>query len=436
MLHRIRVQCCFSLLWLALPVVAAAAEPASPRVAVQRFVDDQVIAGAVTLVAHEGRTVSLEAVGQADLDSQKPMRPNQLFWIASMTKPMTAVCVLLLQDEGKLSVDDPVEKHLPEFKDLWLVEERAKDRLVLKRPARVITIKDLLTHTSGLGNMETPRPTATLAELVGGYAKLPLQFEPGSRWQYSNPGINTLGRLVEVVSGMPFAEFMDQRLFRPLGMNQTTFWPTPAQQKRIATSYQPASSGKGLEPTEVTFLRGAPLEDQVLPDDARWRCRAWEAVVVRVRRAAAHDHADGRHQDRFHRGHELGAGLPGGQGTAGRDGHVVAGNLRSWRRLRHAKLGRSADEDDLRADDPTRPAGQQRWVGPAQGVSGGRGGRDSLNSDPISKGWPKETKRDERAGEDLEWHRLRMRDSPVSHSRALFGPSSASGFSAVKKTGR
>jgi CubicO group peptidase (beta-lactamase class C family) len=262
MLHRIRVQCCFSLLWLALPVVAAAAEPASPRVAVQRFVDDQVIAGAVTLVAHEGRTVSLEAVGQADLDSQKPMRPNQLFWIASMTKPMTAVCVLLLQDEGKLSVDDPVEKHLPEFKDLWLVEERAKDRLVLKRPARVITIKDLLTHTSGLGNMETPRPTATLAELVGGYAKLPLQFEPGSRWQYSNPGINTLGRLVEVVSGMPFAEFMDQRLFRPLGMNQTTFWPTPAQQKRIATSYQPASSGKGLEPTEVTFLRGAPLEDR------------------------------------------------------------------------------------------------------------------------------------------------------------------------------
>jgi CubicO group peptidase (beta-lactamase class C family) len=225
-------------------------------------VDDQVIAGAVTLVAHEGRTVSLEAVGQADLDSQKPMRPNQLFWIASMTKPMTAVCVLLLQDEGKLSVDDPVEKHLPEFKDLWLVEERAKDRLVLKRPARVITIKDLLTHTSGLGNMETPRPTATLAELVGGYAKLPLQFEPGSRWQYSNPGINTLGRLVEVVSGMPFAEFMDQRLFRPLGMNQTTFWPTPAQQKRIATSYQPASSGKGLEPTEVTFLRGAPLEDR------------------------------------------------------------------------------------------------------------------------------------------------------------------------------
>ena len=252
------------------PALLAALFTASPSaatlsdipLATQKFVHGEVVGGAVTLVAHDGRVVEFDAVGYADLEFRKPMRTDSLFWIASMTKPMTAVAVLMLQDEGKLNVNDPVEKHLPEFKDLWLVAEKSKDRLTLKRPARVITIKDLLTHTAGLANMDAPRPTATLAELVGGYAKMPLQFEPGSKWQYSNQGINTLGRIVEVVSGMPFAEFMEQRLFKPLGMKDTTFWPSASQAKRIATSYQPKAGGKGLEPTGVYFLRGAPLADK------------------------------------------------------------------------------------------------------------------------------------------------------------------------------
>ena len=221
----------------------------------QAFVDDGTISGAVTLVARHGRVASLEAVGLADIAGHQPMRPDHLFWIASMTKPVTALAVLMLQDEGKLNVEDPVEKYLPEFKGQWLVESRATDTLTLKRPARPITLRDLLTHTSGLGDVPTPRPDCSLAELAMAYSQQPLRFPPGSKWEYSNPGINTLGRLVEVASGQKFADFLEQRIFKPLGLTDTTFWPTPAQANRIAKSYK-SKTGGGLEATEVYFLKG------------------------------------------------------------------------------------------------------------------------------------------------------------------------------------
>jgi CubicO group peptidase (beta-lactamase class C family) len=222
----------------------------------QQFVDEGVISGAVTLVGRHDKVASLEAVGYADLSSQRPMRTDSLFWIASMTKPITAVAVLMLQDEGKLSVDDPVEKHLPEFKNQWMIAEKATDRLVLVPPARPITLRDLLTHTSGLGDVPAPRPNASLAELVTAYAREPLQFAPGSKWSYCNSGINTLGRIVEVVSGRRYETFLQHRVFNPLGMKDTTFWPTPAQAKRLAKSYQPTASGSGLEETEIFFIKG------------------------------------------------------------------------------------------------------------------------------------------------------------------------------------
>jgi CubicO group peptidase (beta-lactamase class C family) len=260
------IRCVVALL-TALSVIRpahAADRPSSPEItrAMAGFVEKQVIAGAVTLVARDGKVAALDAVGFADLAARTPMRKDHLFWIASMTKPMTGVAVVMLQDEGRLSVDDLVEKHLPEFRNQWLVAERGKDTLTLKRPARPVTIKDLLTHTSGLGNLDAPRPHASLAELVTGYSQVPLQFEPGSKWQYSNPGINTLGRIVEVVSGRPFAEFMEQRLFQPLGMKDTTFWPTSDQARRVAKSYQPGTNNQGLAETDVTFLRGLPLTDR------------------------------------------------------------------------------------------------------------------------------------------------------------------------------
>ncbi len=222
----------------------------------QGFVDSNIISGAVTLVARKGQVAALDVVGYSDLAAKKPLRTDDLFWIASMTKPMTATAIMMLQDEGKLSVEDPVEKYLPEFKNQWLIDTQSKDALTLKRPARPITLRDLLTHTSGIGDVPAPRFNCTLAELAMAYSQQPLRFPPGSKWQYSNPGINTLGRIVEVVSGKTYGEFMQERIFTPLGMKDTTFHPTVAQVKRIAKAYKPGAGGKGLEETTVYFIQG------------------------------------------------------------------------------------------------------------------------------------------------------------------------------------
>jgi len=243
-----------------LPPAPCAANPqATSAVAatLQRFVDNDTVAGAVGLVARDGKVVSLEAVGFADVAAKQPMREDALFWIASMTKPMTSVAVLMLQEEGKLSINDPVEKHLPEFKGRTLLDSRTKDTVTLKRPGRAITIRDLLMHTSGL-NTDIPDlgRELTLAERVIFYSQQPLHFEPGSKWQYSNPGINTLGRIVEVVSKQPYADFMQQRIFKPLGMKDTTFWPSHTAAKRLAKSYGPGPGGKGLSETNLYFMRG------------------------------------------------------------------------------------------------------------------------------------------------------------------------------------
>jgi len=223
----------------------------------QQFVDKDVVSGSVTLVATKDGVKHLAAVGQADLASGRAMKTNDLFWIASMTKPITATAVAILAEEGKLSFDDPVQKHLPEFTGQWLVETKEPNRLTLVKPARPITIRDLLTHTSGLGDVKTPRPHSTLAELAMAYSQVPLQFPPGSKWQYSNSGINTLGRVVEVVSGVPFAEFMQQRVFDPLGMKETTFWPSEAQAARLAKCYKSNKETGKLEEAPMIYITGA-----------------------------------------------------------------------------------------------------------------------------------------------------------------------------------
>jgi CubicO group peptidase (beta-lactamase class C family) len=222
----------------------------------QQFVDDHTISGVVTLVARHGQLISLEAVGFSDLAARKPMRLDSLFWIASMTKPITATALLLLRDEGKLSVDDPVEKYLPEFNGQWVIENRASNVMTLKPSPRPITLRDLLTHTSGLADVAAPRSDGTLAELVMAYSQKPLKFAPGTKWEYCNSGLNTLGRVIEVVSGRTFAEFLEQRIFKPLGMKDTTFWPSSSQAARLAKSYQPAKDGHDLEETDIWFIKG------------------------------------------------------------------------------------------------------------------------------------------------------------------------------------
>jgi CubicO group peptidase (beta-lactamase class C family) len=213
------------------------------RPRMQRFVDEHQIAGAVTVVGTERGAVSLEAVGDLRLDPREPMPKDALFRIASMTKPITAAGVLALADDGKLSIDDPVEKHLPEFRGQMLVAERDRNLLVLKKPSRPITLRDLLTHTSGLppyppglGEVYRTRDR-TLAESILVVSQRPLEFEPGSRWAYCNSGIDALGRVIEVVSGKDYETFLAERFFKPLGMKDTTFRPDKDQLRRLAGLY-------------------------------------------------------------------------------------------------------------------------------------------------------------------------------------------------------
>jgi CubicO group peptidase (beta-lactamase class C family) len=247
----------FALLILgAAPVALRSAEP-QIGAALQPFVDSGTLAGAVLLVASPDKVLSLDAVGFADVAAKKPLRTDDLFWIASMSKPMTAAAVMMLVDEGKVRLDDPVEKYLPAFQGQMVLVESSPERVVLQKPSHPITVREVLSHTSGLPFMSNVEQqahhidTLPLREAVLSYALTPLKTEPGSKYDYSNAGINTAGRIVEVVSGMPYEEFMQRRLFDPLGMKDTTFRPSPEQAQRVAKSYRPDSAKTGLE--EITI---------------------------------------------------------------------------------------------------------------------------------------------------------------------------------------
>jgi CubicO group peptidase (beta-lactamase class C family) len=232
--------------------------------ALQPYVDRQELAGAVTLVADRDRVLSLQAVGFADVAARTPMKTDALFWIASQSKPITAAALLMLVDEGKVKLDDPVERYLPLFKGAWVTAEQDKSHVLLHRPQHPPTVRHLLSHTSGLPFQSAmEEPTLDLLPLrvaAASYAMTPLLFEPGTRYQYSNAGINTAGRIIEVVSGMPYEQFLQKRLFDPLGMKDTTFWPDEGQLKRLAKSYRPKAAGTGLEETTITQLH-YPLND-------------------------------------------------------------------------------------------------------------------------------------------------------------------------------
>ena len=233
-------------------VLAIAAETQPPSVyeihaSIDPQIRDREIAGAVTLVASPDRILHLDATGLADIASSRPMLSDAIFWIASMTKPITGTAVMMLQDEGKLSVDDLVERHLPEFAGLMTTDGK---------PAK-LTIRHLLTHSSGLCEIssEDASGVKNLAGLIPFYLAKPVAFEPGSKWVYCQSGINTAARIVEVVSGLPFDEFVQKRLFDPLGMKDTTFYLSEEQAPRLATSYRRTEKGD-LEPVALGILHG------------------------------------------------------------------------------------------------------------------------------------------------------------------------------------
>src|SRR5438094_1302 len=213
----------------------------------RQYVAAKEIAGAVTLVATPDRVIHLDATGNAVLNPGQAMRTDSIFWIASMSKPVLATLLLMLQDERLLSVDDPVEKYLPEFKELKTVDGK---------PAQV-TIRHLLTHTSGMGEItaDQARASKTLASVIPLYVAKPVGFTPGSKWVYCQSGINTGGRIAEVVTGEPLEKLLKRRLFDPLGMKDTTFYLTEKQLPRLAKSYRRTDKGD-LEATDIRFLGG------------------------------------------------------------------------------------------------------------------------------------------------------------------------------------
>jgi CubicO group peptidase (beta-lactamase class C family) len=233
--------------------------------ALRQFVTNDEIPGAVALVATRDRVLHLSAVGQSDLESGRKMETNDLFWIASMSKPVTAVALAMLADDGKLSFDDPVEKYLPEFRGMWVAGEQTAQQRVLVKAARPITVRDLLTHTSGLGEYRVTDPHWTLAAMIKVLAREPLRFQPGTRWSYSTAGMDTFGRIVEVASGMPYAEFLQTRLFDPLGMKDTTFWISSSQKARFVQPYiRNVQLGK-LLPTPIDYMYGGAVTDRERP---------------------------------------------------------------------------------------------------------------------------------------------------------------------------
>jgi len=248
------------------PGAEAAAPDAAKGIAaaLQPFVDNHVVSGAVAMAATKDKVVGPVAVGESDVAGKRPMRADDLFWIASMSKPMTAAALMMLVDEGKVKIEDPVEKYLPEFRGQMVLAAEEKGQVTLKAPDHPITVKEILSHTSGLpfmSRVESKIDQRPLREAVLSYAMTNLRTQPGTKYDYSNAGINTAGRIVELVSGMPYEEFMDKRLFKPLGMKDTTFWPTEEQVGRLAKSYKGNADKTGLEEMPIEQLT-YPLTDR------------------------------------------------------------------------------------------------------------------------------------------------------------------------------
>jgi CubicO group peptidase (beta-lactamase class C family) len=244
----------------------------------QRHIDAGNISGSVTLVARNGRIAHLEAQGLMDTETRKPMATDAMFRIMSMTKPVVGVAVLMLMEEGKVRLNDPVSKFIPEFKDLKVGvlqgtqpppapagQRGAPPRFYTVPAEREITIKDLLTHTSGLvsgtiSNSENRKVALkdkeSNADYIPRLGQVPLEFQPGTRWAYSaQAGFDTLVLVVERASGMKFDQFAAQRIFGPLGMKDTFFYPAESYNLRIATLY--SKTDKGLvKQNNPNFMNG------------------------------------------------------------------------------------------------------------------------------------------------------------------------------------
>ncbi|MFD7699926.1 serine hydrolase domain-containing protein [Streptomyces caelestis] len=238
-----------------------------------RLVDEGRLPGFLVAVARDGRVAHLTAYGARDVAAGLPVESDTLWRIYSMTKPVTAVAALVLVEEGLLSLDDPVGRHLPAFARPRVYESGSGDGVRTRPPAGPLLVRHLMTHTAGLtfafyhshpvdalyraaGLESSVAPGSDLAGTTEVYARLPLQFDPGTQWNYSVAS-NVLGRIVEVVSGRPLDVFLAERVFRPLGMADAGFEVTDEQAERLAEMYGESDDG-GIEPIAGLPLRGRP----------------------------------------------------------------------------------------------------------------------------------------------------------------------------------
>ncbi len=216
--------------------------PASPEVtaALQPYLDSYKLAGFIGIIADKNGEIRYRNVfGYADVEGKKPMSEDNVFWIASMTRMFAGASIMILADEGKVSLDDPVTRFIPQLEKWMVVEERDQSHVLLKALVRPVTVRHVLSHTSGLtgsselqqvtGADSTPLKARALSSVTG-----PLQWQPGEKYAYGNQGMNIAARIVEIVSGMPYEEFLQKHFFDPLGMTETTFWPSEAQIARLA----------------------------------------------------------------------------------------------------------------------------------------------------------------------------------------------------------
>lgn len=235
----------------------------------QSHIDAGHIAGAVAAVVRDGKLVYFEALGQRDIETASVMPEDALFRIYSMTRPVTSLAAMILWEEGKFQLDDPISRYLPNFAEQRVfLNSSAPDMSQTRERVGDITVADLMRHTSGLGSRSSDIYVAeqvrlrsiTLEQLADNAARVPLFEDPGTAFRYGLSA-TILGRLVEVWSGMPFDEFLQQRVFSPLGMTDSVFWVDPARVDRLATVYRPASDGtlRPHEMEEIPFTERVPL---------------------------------------------------------------------------------------------------------------------------------------------------------------------------------
>jgi len=225
---------------------------AALRQEMRSLVDDGRLAGVATLVARHGQVVHYDAYGVRDLDSRAPVEKDTIFRIASMTKPIVGVAMMMLWEEGKWALDDPVSKHIPEFAGLKVATEGGE-----VAQASPMTMRQLMSHTAGFdasgGYTEHDLRAGNLQGMIDKLARLPLAFQPGTEWRYG-PSVDIQGYVVEKLSGQPLDVFLRTRIFEPLGMADTGFWIDRSKASRASTLFTYDDGGKII--TAPTQVRG------------------------------------------------------------------------------------------------------------------------------------------------------------------------------------